>query len=50
VTQAALAPACAALIALSISEAAAKPLATLAFREVRIAPHPNQASLLDALG
>jgi uroporphyrinogen-III synthase len=50
VTQAGLAPACAKLTALCISETAARPLAGLAFREIRIAPHPNQASLLDALG
>jgi len=38
------------LIAVAISLAAAKPLSALAFREVRIADHPNQASVLDALG
>jgi uroporphyrinogen-III synthase len=50
VTQAGLAPACAKLIALCISETAARPLAGLVFREIRIASHPNQASLLDSLG
>jgi uroporphyrinogen-III synthase len=38
------------LIAVCISEAAAKPLAALRFKEVRIAARPNQASLLDCLG
>lgn len=38
------------LIALCISEQAAKPLAGLAFKEVRIAARPNQAALLDLLG
>ena len=41
---------CEALTAVCISEAAAKPLLALAFREIRIAPRPNQASLLDCLG
>jgi uroporphyrinogen-III synthase len=38
------------LIAVAISPAAAKPLSARAFREVRVAAHPNQASVLDALG
>ena len=38
------------LIAVCISEAAAKPLIGLAFKEIRIAQRPNQASLLDCLG
>ena len=38
------------LIAVCISEAAARPLAGLAFKEIRIAKRPNQASLLDCLG
>jgi uroporphyrinogen-III synthase len=38
------------LIAVAISAAAAKPLSALAFREVRVAAHPNQGSVLDALG
>ena len=38
------------LIAVAISPAAAKPLGALAFREIRVAAHPNQASVLDALG
>jgi uroporphyrinogen-III synthase len=38
------------LVAVAISTAAAKPLSALNFREVRIAAHPNQASVLDALG
>ncbi len=37
------------LIAVCISEAAAGPLAGLAFKQVRIAARPNQASLLDCL-
>lgn len=41
---------CAGLIGLCISEAAAKPLAGLTFKEIRIAKRPNQASLLDRLG
>jgi uroporphyrinogen-III synthase len=50
VTKANLAAACAGLIAACISEAAAKPLASLAFKDVRIAKRPNQPSLLDCLG
>ena len=46
--KAGLAPA--GLIAVCISEAAAKPLAGLALREIRIAERPNQGSLLDCLG
>jgi uroporphyrinogen-III synthase len=38
------------LIAVAISAAAAGPLGALAFREIRVATHPNQASVLDALG
>lgn len=38
------------LIAVCISEAAARPLAVLRFRDIRIAARPNQASLLDCLG
>ena len=38
------------LIAVCISEAAAKPLSGLAFKEIRIAKRPNQSSLLDCLG
>jgi uroporphyrinogen-III synthase len=48
--KAGLAGACANIIAVCISEAAAKPLAAMVFREVRTAPKPNQASLLDCLG
>jgi len=40
---------CAHLTAVTISAVAAKPLAALDFREVRIAGYPNQASVLDAL-
>jgi len=47
--RAGLEPACAALTACCISEAAAAPLAGLRFNSVRIAAHPNQAALLDAL-
>jgi uroporphyrinogen-III synthase len=50
VRKAGLAAACANLVAICISPAAAMPLAALAFREIRIAPRPNQASLLDCLG
>ena len=50
VTGAGLAAQTAHIIAVAISAAAAKPLAALNFREVRIAAHPNQASVLDALG
>jgi uroporphyrinogen-III synthase len=50
VGKAGLAAACASIIAVCISEAAAKPLAALVFREIRIAPKPNQISLLDCLG
>ena len=49
VAQADLQPACVRLIACCISEAAAKPLAGLTFKAVRIAARPNQAALLDAL-
>ncbi len=42
--------ACDGLTAVCISEAAAKPLSGLTFKEIRIAPRPNQASLLDCLG
>ncbi|HUO88611.1 MAG TPA: uroporphyrinogen-III synthase [Rhizomicrobium sp.] len=49
VKRAGLAPACAGLVAACISEAAAGPLAGLAFREIRIAPRPNQAALLECL-
>ncbi|MEI9885708.1 MAG: uroporphyrinogen-III synthase [Rhizomicrobium sp.] len=38
------------IVAVCISEAAARPLAALAFKEIRIAPRPNQAALLDCLG
>lgn len=38
------------LIAAAISEAAARPLKALSFREIRIAERPNQAALLDCLG
>ncbi len=41
--------ACAGLVACCISEAAAKPLAGLAFKAVRIAARPNQTALLDGL-
>ena len=44
-----LAPACSRLLACCISEAAAKPLAGLAFKAIRIAPRPNQSALLDGL-
>ncbi len=50
IAQAGLASACRRLTALCISEAAAKPLAGLAFKDIRIAARPNQASLLDCLG
>ncbi len=50
VTQAGLTAACRRLIAVCISEAAAKPLTGLGFKEIRIAARPNQASLLDCLG
>jgi uroporphyrinogen-III synthase len=50
VTKARLTAVCRRLIAVCISEAAAKPLAGLAFKEIRIAARPNQASLLDCLG
>lgn len=50
VTRAGLASATAHLVAVAISAAAAKPLSALKLHEVRIAPHPNQASVLDALG
>jgi uroporphyrinogen-III synthase len=49
ISKANLQSACAALVACCISEAAAKPLAGLAFKAVRIAARPNQAALLDAL-
>lgn len=49
IASAALQSACARLIACCISEAAAKPLAGLAFKAVRIAARPNQAALLDCL-
>jgi uroporphyrinogen-III synthase len=45
-----LAPATTSILAVAISATAAKPLAALAFREVRIAARPNQASVLEALG
>lgn len=50
VAKAGLASACLRLTAVCISEAAAKPLAGLAFKDIRIATRPNQASLLDCLG
>jgi uroporphyrinogen-III synthase len=50
VAKAGLVPACARLTAVCISEAAAKPLAALAFNRICIAARPNQASLLDCLG
>jgi uroporphyrinogen-III synthase len=50
VAKADLAPACRRVRAVCISEAAAKPLAGLAFKDIRIAARPNQASLLDCLG
>ncbi|MBL6938852.1 MAG: uroporphyrinogen-III synthase [Alphaproteobacteria bacterium] len=50
VTRAGLTPAAARIVAAAISPAAAKPLSVLNFREVRVAAHPNQASVLDALG
>jgi uroporphyrinogen-III synthase len=50
VTRAGLAPACNRLTAVAISAAAAKPLAALAFRAIRVAAHPNKASVLDRLG
>jgi uroporphyrinogen-III synthase len=50
VSKAGLGTACANLIAVCISAAAAKPLDRLGFREIRIAPRPNQAALLDSLG
>lgn len=49
IAKAGLAPACSRLIACCISEAAAKPLAGLAFKAIRIAPRPNQSALLDIL-
>ncbi|MEI9996180.1 MAG: uroporphyrinogen-III synthase [Rhizomicrobium sp.] len=50
VVEAGLGAACTRVIACCISEAAAKPLAALAFAEIRIAARPNQPSLLDCLG
>ncbi|HEY4944208.1 MAG TPA: uroporphyrinogen-III synthase [Rhizomicrobium sp.] len=50
VTKAGLGAACGRLIAVCISEAAAKPLSGLIFKEIRVAPRPNQASLLECLG
>jgi uroporphyrinogen-III synthase len=50
VAQADLATACRRVTAVCISEAAAKPLAGLAFKDIRIAARPNQSSLLDCLG
>ncbi len=47
--KAGLQAACARLLACCISEAAAKPLAGLAFKAVRIAARPNQSALLDGL-
>lgn len=49
VIKAALAPACAELLAVAISEATAKALAPLAFRQVRIAAKPNGEALLACL-
>ena len=50
VAKAELASACRRLTAACISEAAAKPLAGLVFKDIRIAARPNQTSLLDCLG
>jgi uroporphyrinogen-III synthase len=50
IAKADLAPACRRLVAVCISEAAAKPLSSLAFKDVRIAGRPNQPSVLDCLG
>lgn len=50
VSRAGLADACAKLIACCISEAAARPLSALLFRQIRIAFRPNQTALLDCLG
>ena len=41
---------CRRLVAVCISEAAAKPLSGLTFKEIRIAPRPNQTSVLECLG
>jgi uroporphyrinogen-III synthase len=49
IAKAGLQSACARLIACCISETAAKPLAGLDFKAVRIAARPNQAALLDGL-
>lgn len=37
-------------IAIALSEAVAAPLSPLGFKEIRIAAHPDEASLLEALG
>lgn len=50
VAKAGLGAECRRLIVVCISEAAAKPLSGLAFKEIRVAPRPNQASLLECLG
>ena len=50
VAKAGLQQACAGVIACCISEGAARPLAALAFKQVRIAMRPNQVCLLDCLG
>ncbi len=49
VAQAGLQTECSRLLACCISEAAAKPLAGLDFKAIRIAARPNQAALLDGL-
>lgn len=49
VVRAGLTGACEYLVVCCISEAAAKPLAALHFREIRVAAQPNQAALLDTL-
>ncbi|HEY0282085.1 MAG TPA: uroporphyrinogen-III synthase [Rhizomicrobium sp.] len=50
VLKAALAGACAGLIAVCISRTAAEALAPLSFREIRIAARPNQDAVLACLG
>lgn len=49
IEEAGFAPNCRSLLACCISESAARPLEALPFREIRIAPEPNQESLLEKL-
>lgn len=45
-----LAPACTTVAAFVLSEAVTKPLLPLAFRQVRVAPHPTAEALLELIG